>query len=200
MKKRISRNIKLLLKQIYEQTKQRKILFGVFFLFSHLRFSFIYLYINTILGTTVFIALIIPFSMQREMENSTSGSKCKRLNSPFPFALKRMRLILSKLHRAIFLILIGVQASPVAERFCPQNWQTGGARFYSWTRLSTQPFGVFRGFLRNLRKLWLGSFRKTPLQRARPPKAYVTCADNWPYCHSLTVTQTNPYSCFIHFL
>ena len=43
-----------------------------------------------------------------------------------------------------------------------RNWKTGDARFKSRSRLSTQPFGVFRGFLRNSRKSGLGSFRKTP--------------------------------------
>ena len=42
----------------------------------------------------------------------------------------------------------------------PQNWKTGGARFKPWSRLSTKPFGVFRGFLRNSRKYGLGSLRK----------------------------------------
>ena len=54
--------------------------------------------------------------------------------------------------------------SPVAERFCAQNWKKEGAGFDSRSRLSTQPFGVFRGFLRNSRKCGLGSLIKTPTE------------------------------------
>ena len=43
-----------------------------------------------------------------------------------------------------------------------QNWKMGGDRFKPRSHLSTQPFGVFRGFLRNSRKHGLGSLRKTP--------------------------------------
>ena len=42
-----------------------------------------------------------------------------------------------------------------------QNWKTGGARFKPRPRLSTYPFGVFRGFLRNLCKYGQGSLRNT---------------------------------------
>ena len=36
-----------------------------------------------------------------------------------------------------------------------QNWKTGSAKFKPWSRKSTYPFGVFRGFLRNMRKYGL---------------------------------------------
>ena len=49
-----------------------------------------------------------------------------------------------------------------------QNWKTGGARFKPRSRLSTQPFGVSRGFLRNSHKYGLGSLRKTPTE-GNPP-------------------------------
>ena len=41
------------------------------------------------------------------------------------------------------------------------------------SRLSTQPFGVFRGFLRNTHKYKLGSLRKTPPRRAFHQQAQV---------------------------
>ena len=53
-------------------------------------------------------------------------------------------------------------APPLAEQFCFQSWQTGSAGFYFWSRLSTQPFKVFRGFLPNSSKSGFGSLRKTP--------------------------------------
>ena len=49
-----------------------------------------------------------------------------------------------------------------------QSWKTGGTRFKPQSRLSTQPFGVFRGFLQNLRKCGLGSFRKIPMEGISP--------------------------------
>ena len=49
-----------------------------------------------------------------------------------------------------------------------QNWKTGGARFKPRSSLSTQPFGVFRGFLRNSRKYGIGSLRKTPAEGTPP--------------------------------
>ena len=45
-----------------------------------------------------------------------------------------------------------------------QNWKTGGARFKPRSPLSTEPFGDFRGFLRNSCKYGLGSLRKTPME------------------------------------
>ena len=48
------------------------------------------------------------------------------------------------------------------------NWQTGGAWFKSRSRLSNQPFRVFRGFLRNSRKYGLGSLRKIPTEDNPP--------------------------------
>ena len=42
-----------------------------------------------------------------------------------------------------------------------QNWKMGDARFKPWSLLSTKPFRVFRGFLRNLLKYGLGSLKKT---------------------------------------
>ena len=71
-------------------------------------------------------------------------------------------------------------ALPVAERFCPRNWKTRGDGFNSRSRLSTKPFGVFRGFLQNLHKYGLGSLRKTPME-GTPPQAQVPHADKWPY-------------------
>ena len=59
-------------------------------------------------------------------------------------------------------------ALPVAEQFCAENWQSGSARFILRSRLSTQPFGVFRGFLRNTRKYGLGFIRKTPTEGTAP--------------------------------
>ena len=49
-----------------------------------------------------------------------------------------------------------------------RNWKTRGARFKPPSRLSTKPFGVFRGFLRNSRKQELGSLRKTPTEGTSP--------------------------------
>ena len=49
-----------------------------------------------------------------------------------------------------------------------QNWKKGGTRFKPRVRLSTQPFGVFGGFLRNSHKYFLGSLRKT-LTEGIPP-------------------------------
>ena len=49
-----------------------------------------------------------------------------------------------------------------------QNWKIGGARFKSLSQLSTQPFGVFQGFLRNSHKNGLGSIRKTPTEVTSP--------------------------------
>ena len=49
-----------------------------------------------------------------------------------------------------------------------QNWKTGGAWFKPRSRLSTQPFGVFRGFLRNSLKYGLGSHRKTSTEGTPP--------------------------------
>ena len=65
-------------------------------------------------------------------------------------------------------VSIQTTALPVAEWVCVQSWKTGSARFYPRSRLSTQPFGVFRGFLRNSRKYGLGSFRKTPTEGIPP--------------------------------
>ena len=50
----------------------------------------------------------------------------------------------------------------MAEQFYAQNREAKGAGFDSQSRLSTYPFGVFRGFLRNSRKYGLGFLRKTP--------------------------------------
>ena len=61
--------------------------------------------------------------------------------------------------------VLSSEAPPVVERF----WQMGGAFLNSRSRLSTQPFGVLRGFLRNLRKYGLRSLRKTPSE-AIPPR------------------------------
>ena len=57
--------------------------------------------------------------------------------------------------------LLEAVAPPVAQ---PQRskLEDDGARFKPRSRLSTQPFGVFRGFLRNSRKYELGPFRQTP--------------------------------------
>ena len=49
-----------------------------------------------------------------------------------------------------------------------QNRKTGGARFKPLSRLSTYPFGVFRGFLQKSRKYGLGSLRKTPTEGIPP--------------------------------
>ena len=54
-----------------------------------------------------------------------------------------------------------------------KNQQTGGARFIPRSRLSTYPFRVFSGFLRNSCKYELGSFRKTP-RKTFHPQAQVT--------------------------
>ena len=51
-----------------------------------------------------------------------------------------------------------------------QNWQIGGARFKPWSRLTTQPLGIFCDFLRNSRKYEVGSLRKTPTE-GTPPKS-----------------------------
>ena len=50
----------------------------------------------------------------------------------------------------------------MAERFCPQSWLSGGARFNHRSRLSTYQFGDFRGFPRNSRKYGIGPLIKTP--------------------------------------
>ena len=63
----------------------------------------------------------------------------------------------------LFLLIPSIFRPPVVERFCAQSWQTGGARFNSLSRWSTQPSGIFRCFLRNSRKYWLGSLRKTSM-------------------------------------
>ena len=55
-----------------------------------------------------------------------------------------------------------VVAPPVAERFFAENWQTGGAKFNPGSHLSTQPFGGFRGFLRNSRKYGQDSLERPP--------------------------------------
>ena len=65
-------------------------------------------------------------------------------------------------------VVILFKAPPVAKRVCAQSRQTRGARFNPWSRLSMQPFGVFRGFLRNSRKYGLGSLRKTPTEGTSP--------------------------------
>ena len=44
----------------------------------------------------------------------------------------------------------------------------GATGFHPRTGLSTSPFGVFRDFLRNLRKYGLGSFRKTRTENTPP--------------------------------
>ena len=49
-----------------------------------------------------------------------------------------------------------------------KNWQMGGARFTPRSRLSTQPFEVFRNFLRISRKYGLGSLRKTSTKGTPP--------------------------------
>ena len=59
-------------------------------------------------------------------------------------------------------------APPVAERFCAQSWQTECGRFNPRSCLSTYPFGVFGGFLRNSHKYGLGSLRKTPMAGTLP--------------------------------
>ena len=53
-------------------------------------------------------------------------------------------------------------APPVAELFCAQSWQKGGARFNLRSRLSTYQFSVSRGFLQNLRKYGLESLKNSP--------------------------------------
>ena len=45
---------------------------------------------------------------------------------------------------------------------CAIKLVDGKYQFHPRWRLSTLPFAVFRGFLRNLRKYGLGSLRKTP--------------------------------------
>ena len=47
------------------------------------------------------------------------------------------------------------------------------------SRLSTQPLGVFRGFLRNSFKYGLGSLRKIPTE-GTSLQVQVPQADNWP--------------------
>ena len=46
--------------------------------------------------------------------------------------------------------------------FALKNGRRRGGRFNHRSLLLTQPFGVFRGFLRNSRKCGLGFLRKTP--------------------------------------
>ena len=91
-----------------------------------------------------------------------------------------------------------IRVSPVAKRFCAQNWWTGGAGFYSWTGLSTLPLGVFRGFIRNSCKYELGSLRKDapPLpkegivpQGGHPPLAHVQHADYSPYPYNQMISN-----------
>ena len=58
----------------------------------------------------------------------------------------------------------------------PNQWQSGnarnlkmgGARFKPQSRLSTQPFRVFRGFLRNSHKYGLGSLKKITKEGTPP--------------------------------
>ena len=52
-----------------------------------------------------------------------------------------------------------VTVPPVAEKFRSQKLYSIGGGFNPWSRLSTQPFEVFRGFLQNLRKYRLGSLK-----------------------------------------
>ena len=68
---------------------------------------------------------------------------------------------------------------PVAEWFCLQNWWTGGARFNTRLRLSTQLFGFFCNFPRNQCKYGLGYFRKPPPQEEHSSRR--------PRCHMLTI-------------
>ena len=74
------------------------------------------------------------------------------------------------------------KAPPVAERFSARNWQTGSAMFNPRSRLSTQPFGVFRSYLRNSHKYIIGSLRKTSTEDT-PPKG------PGPTCGKLALTQ-----------
>ena len=48
------------------------------------------------------------------------------------------------------------EVPPVAERFCPQNWLTGGVGFIDLA------FGSFHGLLRKSSKYGLGFLRKSP--------------------------------------
>ena len=79
-------------------------------------------------------------------------------------------------------------AQPVAKRFCSNNWLTGGAEFNS--RLSTQPFGVFRSFLQNSRKYGLGFLKKTTTEGIPPTGPGSTC---WQLALPLQSTTNNHY-------
>ena len=67
-----------------------------------------------------------------------------------------------------------------------RKWKTGGVRFKPLSRLSTQPFGVLRGFLRNSRKYGLGSLRKTPTEGT----SLVPQADNQPSTYNQPSVNT----------
>ena len=59
----------------------------------------------------------------------------------------------------------------------------GGCEFNFRSRLSTQLFGVFRGFLRNSRRCELGSLRKTATDDIPPIVPRPSC-DNWTYFYN----------------
>ena len=88
----------------------------------------------------------------------------------FPFYLNKILhlKILTAVHRMEVILRKHLSftkdALPVAERFCPLNWQMGGPGFNPQSCLSIQPFGVFCGFLRNSSKYKLGYLSTTPTE------------------------------------
>ena len=72
-----------------------------------------------------------------------------------------------------------------------QNWQTRGTMFKILSRMSTQPLGLFNGFLRNLRKYGLGSLKKTPTEGTPPyrPRSHDRTIGLTPSTNQLTSGQ-----------
>ena len=82
--------------------------------------------------------------------------------------LQTARLTSESGHWARLLSSISCEAPPVAELLCAQSWKMGGGKLNPRSCLSTEPFRVFRGFLRNSLKYGLGSLKKTPTEVILP--------------------------------
>ena len=92
----------------------------------------------------------------------------------------------------IFIIELQTLASPTSRQVVlPSKLVHGKSQFHSPSRLSTQPLGVFRGFLRNLRKAF----------KARiPQKSHGEHSSSRLGFHMRTIslnptTQPNPNTC-----